>query len=92
MSSFANSRLKLIACIDTDEESVAIEEVRALGEAVQEVELSIEGTDIDAVIDKTLAPDTRVKSGVVSEVRRAEGRSGIHQGGIKRKPLEGVLM
>lgn len=65
-----------MSSLQTDEESVAIEEVRALGEAVQEVELSIEGADIDAVVDKTLAPDRVVQQpGVASEVRTAEGRS-----------------
>ena len=34
-----------------DEESVAMEEVKALGEAVQEVELSIGSTDVDAALD-----------------------------------------
>lgn len=34
-----------------DEESVAIEEVKALGEAVQEVELSIQGSDVDAAFN-----------------------------------------
>ena len=31
----------------TDEESVAMEEVKALGKAVQEVELSIQASDVD---------------------------------------------
>lgn len=55
---------------------MAIEEIRALGEAVQEVELSVEGADIDAVIDKTLSADARgLQTGVASEVRTSEGRS-----------------
>jgi multidrug resistance efflux pump len=64
-----------VSSLQTDEESVAIEEVRALGEAVQEVELSIEGTDIDAIVDQTLAPERVMQPGVASEVRTAEGRS-----------------
>ena len=59
--------LIIIRTFHSDEESVAIEEVRALGEAVQEVEFSVEGSDIDAVIDKTLA--------TAAEVRTPEGRS-----------------
>jgi hypothetical protein len=35
----------------TDEESVAMEEVKALGEAVQEVELSIQASDVDRNFD-----------------------------------------
>ena len=34
-----------------DEESVATEEEKALREAVQEVELSIRGADVDAALD-----------------------------------------
>eukprot|EP00804_Cyclotella_cryptica_P007782 CCRYP_001391-RC/>CCRYP_001391-RC protein AED:0.05 eAED:0.05 QI:3891/0.8/0.83/1/0.4/0.16/6/351/188 len=34
------------------EESVAIEEVRAIGEAVQEVELSVESSDLESVVEK----------------------------------------
>lgn len=40
----------LLASI-TDEESVAMEEVKALGEAVREVELSIQSADVDAALD-----------------------------------------
>ena len=36
---------------NTDEESVAMEEVKALSEVVQEVELSIQGADVDAALD-----------------------------------------
>lgn len=35
----------------TDEESVAMEEVKALGKAVQEVELSIQASDVDRNAD-----------------------------------------
>ena len=34
-----------------DEESVAMEEVKALGEAVKEVELSVQGSDVAAALD-----------------------------------------
>ena len=34
-----------------DEESVAIEEVKAIGEAVQEIESSIQSTDVDAALN-----------------------------------------
>lgn len=37
--------------ITLDEESVAMEEVKALGEAVQEVELSVRASDVDRNFD-----------------------------------------
>ena len=54
-----------------DEESVAIEEVRALDEAVQEVELSVEREDIEPVIDGT----RNLHTDVASEGRTSEGRT-----------------
>jgi len=38
----------------THEERVAMEEVKALGEAIQEVELSINCADVDAALDSYL--------------------------------------
>lgn len=61
-----------------DEESVAIEEIKALGEAVQEVELSVEGSDIDTLADKGLSPDARSlqnRNEMAAEVRTREGRN-----------------
>ena len=45
------SHLSILLTTIIDEESVAMEEVKALGEAVQEVELSIGSTDVDAALD-----------------------------------------
>ena len=39
---------------NADEESVAIEEVKALGEAVQEVELSVQVADVNAALNSNL--------------------------------------
>ena len=36
----------------SDEESVAIEEIKALGEAVQEVELSVQSADVVVAVDR----------------------------------------
>lgn len=44
---------------NVDEESVAIEEVKALGEAVQEVELSVQVADVDAALNSNLPRGNR---------------------------------
>jgi hypothetical protein len=64
-----------------DEESVAIEEVRALGEAVNEVELSVESEDLDVMLDRhpsssdTKGLQTGSRYSAAAEVRTSEGRS-----------------
>ena len=40
-----------MALIITDEETVAMEEVKALGKAVQEVEMSVQASDVDRNFD-----------------------------------------